>query len=164
MTDLDVKERIRIFDSGQGHRLLGIISPICNEPGCSTDACHVHPQGKQILGALDVVISLKETDNEILLAEKGVTGLAMVVFLLTSTIIFILVLKFVNQPVKKLIEGTRSIGRGELWSTKCSGPGRMRWGNWPPPSTRWPKKSANNSPNSIGRRTNTRTCSSWSRA
>ena len=41
----------------------------------------------------------------------------MVLFLLTSTIIFILVMKFVSQPVKKLIEGTRSIARGEL-STK----------------------------------------------
>ncbi len=117
VTDLNVKERIRIFDSGQGNRFLGIISPICNEPGCSTDACHIHPEDKKILGALDVVISLKQTDDEILLAEKGVTGLAMVLFLLTSTIIFILVLKFVSQPVKKLIEGTRSIGRGDL-STK----------------------------------------------
>ena len=117
VTDLNVKERIRIFDSGNGHRLLGIISPICNEPGCSTDACHIHPEDKKILGALDVVISLKETDDEILLAEKGVTGLAMVLFLLTSTIIFILVMKFVSQPVKKLIEGTRSIARGDL-STK----------------------------------------------
>ena len=114
VTDLNVKERIRIFDSDQGNRLLGIISPICNEPGCSTDACHIHPQDKQILGALDVVVSLRETDNEILLAEKGVTGLAMVLFLLTSTIIFVLVLKFVSQPVKKLIEGTRSIARGDL--------------------------------------------------
>ena len=59
VTDVNVKERIRIFDSGKGNRLLGIISPICNEPGCSTDACHIHPQDKQILGALDVVISLK---------------------------------------------------------------------------------------------------------
>ena len=112
--DVNVKERIRIFDSGKGNRLLGIISPICNEPGCSTDACHIHPQDKKILGALDVVVSLKQTDDEILLAEKGVTGLAMVLFLLTSTIIFILVMKFVSQPVKKLIEGTRSIARGDL--------------------------------------------------
>ncbi|MEJ2137643.1 MAG: hypothetical protein P8X86_20675 [Desulfofustis sp.] len=66
LTDLNVSERIRIFDSGKGFRLLGIISPIRNEPGCATDACHVHPEGKKILGALDVVVSLRETDNEIL--------------------------------------------------------------------------------------------------
>ncbi|MDP4978481.1 MAG: ATP-binding protein [Desulfobacterales bacterium] len=114
LTDLKVSERIRIFNSRKGYRLLGIISPIRNEPGCATDACHVHPEGKKILGALDVVVSLRETDNEILTAEKGIIGLAMVLFLLTSTIIFIIVLKFVSQPVKKLIDGTRQIAKGDL--------------------------------------------------
>ena len=114
LTDLQVSERIRIFDSRKGFRLLGIISPIRNEPGCATDACHVHPEDKKILGALDVVVSLRETDNEILTAEKGIIGLAVMLFLLTSTIIFIIVLKFVSQPVKKLIDGTRQIAKGEL--------------------------------------------------
>jgi len=57
LTDLNVSERIRIFDSGKGFRLLGIISPIRNEPGCATDACHVHPEGKKILGALDAAVA-----------------------------------------------------------------------------------------------------------
>jgi histidine kinase len=29
-------------------RLIGIISPIGNEPGCSTGDCHVHPQDKKV--------------------------------------------------------------------------------------------------------------------
>ncbi len=114
LTDIKLQERTRIFDSGAGYRLLGIISPIRNETGCATDACHVHPQDKQILGALDVVVSLKETDDQIVQAGKGIIGLAIIVFLLTSTIIFVIVLKFVSQPVKRLIEGTRQIGRGDL--------------------------------------------------
>ncbi len=108
---LSLEERIRIFASPQGYRLLGIISPICNEPGCSTDACHTHPEGKQILGALDVVVSLADTDKEILTAEKGIIGLAGIVFLVTSTIIFLFVLRFVNQPVRQLIDSTRLIAR-----------------------------------------------------
>jgi histidine kinase len=116
LIDLRLDERIRIFDSGRGFRLLGIISPIRNETGCSADACHIHPADKQILGALDVVVSLKETDNEILLAEKGIISLAVVLFLLTSTLIFITVLKFVNKPVKQLIEGTQRIAKGETAS------------------------------------------------
>ncbi len=114
LIEVKLEQRTRIFDSGQGYRLLGIISPIRNETGCASDACHVHPEDKQILGALDVVVSLKETDNQILQAEKGIIGLALVLFLLTSTIIFIIVLKFVSQPVKRLIEGTRQIGKGDL--------------------------------------------------
>jgi histidine kinase len=119
LTELKVNERIRILDSDRGYRLLGIISPIRNDPGCATDACHVHPQDKKILGALDVVLSLRKTDNEILAAEKGVIGLAVVLFLLSSTIIFVIVLKFVSRPVNKLIEGTRQIARGDMSTRVC---------------------------------------------
>jgi len=110
--DLGLSERTRIFASPNGYRLLGIISPISNEPGCSTDACHVHPQDKKILGALDVVVSLEETDKEIFMAEKGAIGLAGGIFLVTSAIIFLFQLRFVNQPIRKLIEGTRRIATG----------------------------------------------------
>jgi histidine kinase len=109
---LELTERIRIFDSSKGYRLLGIIGPIGNEPGCATDDCHVHPEDKKILGALDVVVSLADTDKEILTAEKGIIGLAGIVFMVTSTIIFLFVLRFVNQPIRKLIDGTRMIARG----------------------------------------------------
>jgi len=111
-SELSLAQRTRIFDSPQGYRLLGILSPICNEPGCSSDACHIHPQDKKILGALDVIVSLKGTDKEILMAEKSAVGLAGIIFLVTSTIIFIFQLRFVNQPIRKLIEGTRRIADG----------------------------------------------------
>jgi PAS domain S-box-containing protein len=118
LSELDLTERTRIFDSPQGYRLLGIISPICNEPGCSTDACHVHPEDKIILGALDVVVSLADTDQEIQLAQKGAIGLAGIIFILTSTIIFLFQLRFVNQPIRKLIDGTRMIARGDPGKVK----------------------------------------------
>ncbi|MGD8519540.1 MAG: PAS domain S-box protein [Desulfobacterales bacterium] len=111
-SELGLTERTRIFASPRGYRLLGIISPICNEPGCSTDACHVHPQDKKILGALDVVVSLEDTDKEIFMAEKGVIGLAGGIFLVTSAIIFLFQLRFVNKPIRKLIDGTRRIAKG----------------------------------------------------
>ena len=112
LSEASLGQRTRIFNSPKGYRLLGIISPIRNEPGCSTDACHVHPRDKQILGALDLVVSLKDTDKEILKAQKGMMGLSAFLFLLTSAIIFIFVLRFVNRPIKKLINGTQEIAIG----------------------------------------------------
>ncbi len=109
---LGLDQRTRIVASPHGYRLLGIISPICNEPGCSTDACHIHPQDKKILGALDVVVSLEATDKEIFMAEKGAVGLAGAIFLLTSAIIFLFQLRFVNRPIRQLIDGTRRIAKG----------------------------------------------------
>ena len=116
VSSVPLEERTRIFPSEKGYRLMGIISPICNEPGCSTGDCHVHPEDKKILGALDVVISLENTDREILMEERGIIGLAGLVFLLTSAIIFVFVLRFVNYPIKRLIEGTRLIAGGDYTS------------------------------------------------
>jgi histidine kinase len=113
LSEVSLNQRTRLFNSPKGYRLLGIISPICNEPGCSTDACHVHPHGKKILGALDLVVSLKDTDTEILKAQKGMMGLTVFLFLLTSAIIFVFVLRFVNRPIQKLINGTRQIAKGD---------------------------------------------------
>ena len=110
---IGVAERKRIFLSPDGYRLLGIISPIYNETGCSTDACHVHPKDKKVLGALDVVISLEDTDTEILTYERGIIALAVIIFFGASTIIGIFLLKFVNRPINKMIAGTRHIGNGQ---------------------------------------------------
>ena len=113
LSELALNARTRIFSDNGGYRLLGIISPIRNEPGCSTDACHVHPQDKKILGALDLVVSLKETDQELYHLQRSIIGMSISVFLLTSTIIFFFVLRFVNRPVKKLITHTRDIAKGD---------------------------------------------------
>jgi histidine kinase len=113
LSELDLHERTRIFSDEKGYRLLGIISPIRNEPGCSTDDCHVHPRDKKILGALDLVVSLKETDASLFHLQRGIIGMSISVFLLTSTIIFFFVLRFVNHPIKKLITRTQDIAKGD---------------------------------------------------
>ncbi len=115
LSDLVPSERMRIFDSPKGHRLLGIISPIRNQPGCATNGCHVHPQKKMILGYLDVVVSLEKTDLEIVQSKKGVIGLACFVFLFTSAIIYIFVIKFIIRPIKKLVDGTKRLAKGEYY-------------------------------------------------
>ncbi|NNG01854.1 MAG: PAS domain S-box protein [Desulfobacteraceae bacterium] len=113
LTDLALTQRTRIFYSDPGYRLLGIISPIENEAGCATGDCHVHPRDKTVLGTLDVVVSLEKTDAEIFMAEKGIIILAVIVFIVSSTIIFFFVLRFVNRPIKQLIDGTRLIAQGD---------------------------------------------------
>jgi len=110
---VSLDQRTRILDSSDGYRRLGIISPIYNEPGCSTRGCHFHPEDKKILGALDVVVSLEEIDREIVFFEKSIIGMALFVFLLTSAIIFVFVLRFVKHPIQLLVEGTRRISRGD---------------------------------------------------
>ena len=53
--------RSRLF-MANGHRVLGMVTPIYNESACSTAACHAHPPEKHVLGVVDIGISLKEID------------------------------------------------------------------------------------------------------
>ncbi len=113
LQEVSLDERTRIIYSEKGYRMLGVISPIYNEPGCS-GGCHVHHEGKKLLGALDLVISMEDTDNNINVFEKGIILLALFIFTLTSAIIFIFLLRFVNKPIKELIKRTRIIAKGNL--------------------------------------------------
>lgn len=113
VVDATLDERIRIFKSDQGHRYVGVISPIYNEPGCATGGCHIHPEDKKVLGALDLVLSMEETDREIVLYERKMMGLSVFIFLITSTIIFSFLFRFVKYPIEKLIKGTRLIEKGK---------------------------------------------------
>ncbi len=111
-TELALNRRTRELQI-DNHQALGLISPIYNEPGCSTDACHVHPPEIKVLGLLDVVFSLKDTEDEIKLMENSVIGLAALLFILTSAIIGLIIMRLVNRPIRNLIDETKRIARGE---------------------------------------------------
>ena len=112
---LALKERVRIFSSSEGKRLLGIVSPIYNEPGCSSASCHAHSADQTILGILDVVISLDQVDKEIFFLEKMYGLLTVVIFLITAVLIFQYLVRFVTRPVNSLIDGTQMIASGEFF-------------------------------------------------
>jgi histidine kinase len=110
---INLAERTRIFNAS-GHRKLGIVSPIFNEPGCFSNACHVHSTDKKVLGAFDMVLSLKEID-EIFQFEKGIITLAVFSFIITAAILFFFVFRFVNLPIRKLIKETQLIADGKIF-------------------------------------------------
>ena len=115
MIQLALPERTRIFHPEGSDRLLGILNPIYNEPSCSAGPCHVHPRDKRVLGALDVVFSLGESDRDAHLFQRTYIALTLVVLLLTSAAITVFVFHFVRRPVRKLIAGTELIaGEGEF--------------------------------------------------
>jgi histidine kinase len=113
LAQLNLAERTRIFSSPEGHRMLGILSPIFNEPGCSSGSCHIHPEDKKVLGALDVVVSLADTDSEIALFQKWLLGFAVLIFVLTATAVLYFILRFVKGPINSMMNETRLIANGE---------------------------------------------------
>ena len=115
-THLSLPERTRIFLSPAGHRQLAIISPIYSEPGCSSNTCHVHPPGKKVLGALDVVVSLAEIDKGLAHFQNLMLVFGLSVFLITASIIFFFLLRFVKRPINKMIAETELIANGRYSS------------------------------------------------
>jgi histidine kinase len=111
-TEVDLIKRIRIFQSPFGHRLLGIISPIYNEPGCATDNCHAHPKDQKILGTLDLVVSLKSADSEMFNYHKQLVTLGFYSFIIACGFIAIFLMRIINRPIKTLIKGTQEIRKG----------------------------------------------------
>lgn len=107
-------ELIRYFRSPNGYRVMGVITPIKNDPTCSTPDCHAHHPSQTILGVLDVMIPLKELDTNIEEFERSYYfgGLSMIVLITGLSGLFFW--RTVNVPVKKLKEGTEEIMRGNL--------------------------------------------------
>ena len=120
LVQIPLLDRRRLFTSPKGEKLLGIITPIYNEPGCSKK-CHFHNESHQVLGSLDVVISLKETEAEILKYEKSIFLLAVAIFIVPSLCIFLFVYRFVIKPISLLTEATKNI-------TASSGLNRIKAG------------------------------------
>jgi two-component system NtrC family sensor kinase len=107
-------ELTRIFQESEGHRVLGMITPIKNEPSCSNASCHAHPESQTILGILDYMVPLDELDAS-LIALKRVqyTNSVLLVVALTS-LAGIFIWLMVNIPVRKLTYGTEEIAKGNL--------------------------------------------------
>jgi len=116
LVQVSLAQRTRIFASDQGHRVLGILSPIYSEPECASADCHVHPADKQVLGALDVVVSLAGTDREISQFQKWLVGFAVLIFLSTSGAVSFFVWRFVKAPIRNIEDETRLIANGEYSS------------------------------------------------
>lgn len=110
---LTTSARTRIFESQRGYRVLGMITPIYNEPDCSLSDCHVHPAQQKVLGVLDIDIGLEEAD---LLTDQNKHRLmlfAVVAVCGIAGIIALLIQRFVNRPVKRLVEGTQRVTEGD---------------------------------------------------
>ena len=104
----------RVFESPNGYRVIGIITPIRNDVGCATSDCHAHSNAQTVLGILDVMIPLQEVDRDITTFEQTLIlgSLALVIVLTGFVTIFIW--RMVNIPVKKLSVATQEIVKGNL--------------------------------------------------
>lgn len=114
MTKLNRPDRFRIYRNGGGKRVLGIITPIENQPSCSNADCHAHPASQQILGVLDTNLSLARADTQLAESTRQMIAYTVVTMLAIAFLIWLFVWKFVAQPLQKLERGTEHLADGDL--------------------------------------------------
>lgn len=111
---LMVPERTRVVVTAQGERILGMITPIENQPSCSEAPCHAHALDKRVLGVLDVGLSLAQADAHIAAMGRRIALVAAAMILLVLGVLFLLLQKSVLRPVRRLVEGTQRVAQGDL--------------------------------------------------
>jgi len=111
---LSVPSRSRIYRAADGHRILAMVTPIYNEPSCSSADCHAHPADKRVLGVVDVGISLASVDASLWqLEERTLTGAGLTVMALAAGLLLVGRRSLV-RPLDQLIRGMERISGGEL--------------------------------------------------
>lgn len=111
---LNRPDRFRIYRNGGGHRVLGIITPLENQPACSNAACHAHPDSQQVLGVLDVNLSLAKTDVQLADSSARMLFYTTGAMLIVAALSWLFVWRVVGKPIKALKKGTEHLSRGEL--------------------------------------------------
>ena len=111
---LNRPDRFRIYRNGGGGRVLGIITPLENQPSCSNADCHAHPASQQILGVLDTNLSLAKADAQVAEDSRRMAAYTLVAMLVIAVLSGLFVWKVVSGPLKKLGAATEHLAQGNL--------------------------------------------------
>lgn len=111
---LETSERSRDFPTDRGTRTLAAIDVIYNEPSCWSAACHAHPQTQNLLGVVDIGVSLEEADARVAQTTRDAIVFGSVSTVVICGLVGLFIHRFVSRPVGRLLECTRRVAQGDL--------------------------------------------------
>ncbi len=98
----------------ENERVLGLINPIRNEPDCYTASCHAHKSTEELVGVLDVLVSMKSADETIAIGTRNIIFSSIIITILISALSGIFIFYLVNKPLKKFEKAIDELGKGNL--------------------------------------------------
>ena len=110
---LNRSDRFRVYRA-DGDRVLGVITPIENQPACSNAACHAHPASTQVLGVLDTNLSLAKVDKGLAHESREMLAFMAVALIAMVSLSGLFVSVVVHKPLRALQTGTQKIASGNL--------------------------------------------------
>lgn len=114
LSKVPADSRWKIIDGPAGHRVLGTMQAIRNEPTCSSASCHEHPADQSVLGIVDIAFSLDEIDKSRNDHALHVIAMSAGFILVFSIGVGVLLKRLIYVPLKDLESGARTIASGSL--------------------------------------------------
>ncbi|MCG6956909.1 MAG: HAMP domain-containing protein, partial [Gemmatimonadetes bacterium] len=99
---------------GAGGEVLRRLTVIPNEPGCSRTGCHTDASPGDVLGVLDVEMSMLPVQGALTGAKRLLVWTTAVLILLTGLVTAFVFRHLVQQPIARLQEGARQLAGGDL--------------------------------------------------
>ncbi len=98
----------------EDERVLGLINPIRNEADCYTSSCHAHKSTEELVGVLDVWVSMKNADATISTGTRNIIFNSIIITVLISALSGIFIFYLVNKPLKMFQKAINELGKGNL--------------------------------------------------
>src|SRR6201988_5408605 len=111
---LNRPDRFRIYRNASGTRVLGIITPIENQPACANASCHAHTAEQQILGVLVTNFSSAKPDVQLAESSRRMKVYTACALLLIALLSSFFIWQLVARPLKVLERGTERLATGDL--------------------------------------------------
>jgi two-component system NtrC family sensor kinase len=108
------EDRAEVISGQRGGRVLAMFAPIPNGRACANAACHVHPPGRQVLGLVEVRVSLGPLDASVIAFRRGFLAVLSVAAVALAGLLYLWGRSAIVGPVAALVEGTRRVARDDL--------------------------------------------------
>ncbi len=99
---------------GPAGRTLAVVTPLENETSCATAECHAHPGSRQVLGVLDLELSLAPLDEASAAFRARSMGATALAAALLGLAFWVLARRHLVRPVGALVQATRRVARQDL--------------------------------------------------
>lgn len=106
---LESGARLRVISTGKFGRSLALSTPIKNETQCH--GCH--DATRPVLGALDMVFTISDIDEQVAHNRNRAVGFGILTFVLVTGAAMLIVQYSVRPVINRVIEGTRRIHSGD---------------------------------------------------
>lgn len=113
LRDPPTQEAAEVTGSGD-NEVLRQLSVIENEPGCSVGGCHASDAGQQVLGVLDVEMSMLPLESALDAARRQLFWTTLVLLGVIAAVAAVIFRRFIRHPIARLQDGARRIASGDL--------------------------------------------------